>query len=336
MNKNERIQAALHNEAVDQIPLALWRHFHQEDRDPATLSQATVAFAKRYELDLVKLTPSGLYAVEDWGANIVYPDTVSDPPYLASPAVTRPNDWRTSRQHSAVALERELQTIRLTRQQLGTDWPMVMTVFSPLTLAYKLAGEQLTNHLRTDPEAVHVGLRSLTSVNAAFAHAALDAGADGLFFASQWMCAGFCTREEYEEFGLRYDLEVLEQVSYRSRITILHLHGTDVFFDLADEYPVHAVSWHDQETQPSLENARQRTDLAFCTGLDVKLLREGPAQAIADQVHDAVAQTGGRGLILAPACVISPETPELHLRTAAEETRKHTAQSGDLRRPTQG
>jgi len=327
MNKQERILAALHNETVDQTPLALWRHFHQEDRDPATLAHATAAFAKRYDLDLVKLTPSGLYGVEDWGANIIYPNTVNDPPYLAFPAIALPNDWLTLKQHNSVALERELQTIRLTRQQLGTDWPMVMTVFSPLTLAYKLAGEQLVNHLRVAPDAVHVGLRSLTSVNAAFAHAALDAGADGLFFASQWMCAGFCTREEYEEFGLCYDLEVLEQVSYRSRITILHLHGTDVFFELADEYPVHAVSWHDRETQPSLAEARQRTDLAFCAGLDVKLLRKGPAQAIADQVRDAVAQTGGRGLVLAPACVISPETPELHLRTAAKEARRNSGQS---------
>jgi uroporphyrinogen decarboxylase len=200
---------------------------------------------------------------------------------------------------------------------------MVMTVFSPLTLAYKLAGEPLTSHLRSDPEAVHVGLRLLTAVNAAFAHAALDAGADGLFFASQWMCSGFCTREEYEEFGLRYDLEVLEQVSFRSRVTILHLHGADVFFDFAEEYPVDAVSWHDRETPPSLSDARQRTDLAFCTGLDVELLREGPVHEIAGQVRDAIAQTDGRGLILAPACVIAPETPEHNLHTVATELRSH-------------
>lgn len=327
MDKSERIQTALRGEAVDRTPLALWRHFHQEDRDSSTLAQATADFAKSYDLDLVKLTPSGLYGVEDWGADIVYPNTISDPPFLASPAVTDAGEWRTLRQHGTVALERELQTIRLTRQQLGTDWPMVMTIFSPLTLAYKLAGEQLIDHLRASPDAVHVGLRLLTSVTAAFTHAALDAGADGLFFASQWMCTGFCTHEEYEEFGLRYDLEVLEQAGFRSRITILHLHGTDVFFDFVDEYPVHAVSWHDRETPPSLAEARQRTDLAFCTGLDVELLRSGPIHDIAEQVHDAVAQTDGRGLILGPACVIAPETPERHLRTVATELRKAQNQS---------
>jgi len=314
MEKWERIRAALWGETLERVPLALWRHFHREDRDAATLANVSAEFARRYDIDLVKLTPSGLYAVEDWGAEIVYPDSETEPPYLARPAVVEPGEWQELHQRGTTAVDRELEMIRLTRDQLGRDWPMVMTVFSPLTLAYKLVGERLAEHLRADPEAVHVGLRALTPVTTAFAHAALDAGADGLFFASQWICGGFCTREQYQEFGLAYDLEVLEGVSQRSRITILHLHGSDVFFDLADEYPVDALSWHDRETPPSLAEARQQTDLAFITGLDRELLRDGPPEAIAAQARDAVAQTEGRGLILAPACVIPPETPEAHLR----------------------
>ncbi len=322
MGKQERIQAALRGEPVDRVPLALWRHFHGEDRDPVALARATADLARRYDLDLVKLTPSGLYAVEDGGAEIIYPGTETDPPYLARSAVVAPEGWRALRQRGVLssskdgptALERELAAIRLTRRQLGPDWPLVMTIFSPLTLAYKLAGERLADHLRTDPDAVHVGLRTLTTVTTAFAHAALEAGADGLFFASQWICAGFCSRQVYEAFGLRYDLEVLEAVRQRSRITILHMHGNDVFFDLAERYPVDALSWHDRETPPSLAKARGQTGRAFITGLDRELLRAGPPEAIAAQARDAVRQTGGRGLILAPACVIPPETPEAHLR----------------------
>ena len=319
MDKMERIRGALWGERVDQVPLALWRHFHRQDRDPMALAQATSDFARRYDLDLVKLTPSGLYAVEDWGAEIVYPDTDTDPPYLAQPAVTDPEGWRALRQYGTAALDRELEFIRLTRRELGQDWPMVMTIFSPLTLAYKLAGDQLAQHLRDAPDAVHVGLRTLAGVTTAFAHAALAAGADGLFFASQWICARFCSREQYEAFGLRYDREVLEAVQHLSRVTILHLHGSDVYFDLADEYPVDALSWHNWETPPSLAEARQQTDLAFTTGLDLALLHAGPPEAIAAQARDAIVQTDGRGLILAPACVISPETPEAHLQAVAVE-----------------
>jgi uroporphyrinogen decarboxylase len=314
MDKRERVEGALRGEVVDRVPLALWRHFHREDRDPAALARATVALARRYDLDLVKLTPCGLYGVEDWGAEIVYPGTETDPPYLTRPIVAKAQGWRALRPRERTALERELHAIRLTRQHLGRDWPLVMTIFSPLTLAYKLAGERLGRHLRHDPAAVHAGLQTLADATGAFAQAALEAGADGLFFASQWICGGFCSREQYEAFGLRYDLQVLAAVQGRSAINILHLHGADVFFELGLRYPVQALSWHDRETSPSLAEARRRTARAFITGLDRDLLRTGPPQAIAAQARDAVRQTGGRGLILAPACVIPPDTPEVHLR----------------------
>lgn len=140
MNKWERIQTALGGESMEQVPLALWRHFHRQDRDPATLAQVSAGFAQSYDLDLVKLTPSGLYGVEDWGAEIVYPNTETNPPYLAHPAIASPAGWRSLRQVGTTATDRELEAIRLTRLELGPDWPMVMTIFSPLTLAYKLAG----------------------------------------------------------------------------------------------------------------------------------------------------------------------------------------------------
>jgi uroporphyrinogen decarboxylase len=121
------------------------------------------------------------------------------------------------------------------------------------------------------------------------------------------------TPEEYERFGQSYDLRVLDAVKERSVVTVLHLHGQDVFFDLANRYPIHAVSWHDQEGYPSLGEARQLTDRAFLTGLDRCLLNDGPPAAIEAQVHEALAQTERRGLILAPSCVIPTTTPAEHL-----------------------
>jgi uroporphyrinogen decarboxylase len=120
------------------------------------------------------------------------------------------------------------------------------------------------------------------------------------------------TPAEYDEFGVRYDLAVLEAVVQESAITVLHLHGQDVFFELANRYPVDAVSWHDRETAPGLAEARTLTDRAFLTGLDRELLGHGPAAAIQAQACEAVADTKGRGLILAPSCVIPTTAPAAH------------------------
>jgi uroporphyrinogen decarboxylase len=321
VDKHQRIRAALRHQAVDRIPLGLWRHYHPEDRTPEGLAQATLVLARTYDLDLVKLTPSGLYAVEDWAeGHIVYPGTDHDPPYLREPAVIDPAEWRRLPildPHTG-ALGRELTTIRLVAAGLGGHTPLLMTIFSPLTLAYKLAGRSIVVHVREHPAELHAGLQVLAQATACFARAALEAGADGLFFATQLASRRWLTPAEYGEFGGRYDLAVLNAVVPRPAMIVLHLHGRDVFFELANRYPVDVVSWHDRETAPRLAEAQNLTDRAFLTGLDRELLRDGPEAAIRGQVGDALAQTKGRGLILAPSCVIPTTTRAAHLQAVRE------------------
>lgn len=321
MSRRERVQAALRGQEPDRVPLSLWRHYFCEDRTAQDLAAATIRLARQYDLDLVKLTPCGLYAVEDWARErISYPGNDCDPPFLESSAVVDPLDWRRipSLEPTAGALGRELEAVRLVAEGLGRETPFLMTVFSPLTLAYKLAGEGVIAHLRESPADLHAGLETITETTTRFAQAALEAGADGLFFATQLASHHWLEPAEYEAFGQRYDLAVLEAVGGRSKITVLHLHGVDVFFDLANLYPIHAVSWHDQETLPTLAQARQQTDRAFITGLDRQLLERGPTAAIHEQIRQALARTGQRGLILAPSCVIPPATPSAHLQAVRE------------------
>ena len=322
MDKRARVEAALRREAVDRVPFSLWRHYHRLDRSPEALAAATLALAHDHDLDLVKLTPSGLYAVEDWaGDKIVYPGTDHEAPTLRRPAVAKPGDWRrlTILQPSSGALGRELRAIRLVADGLQDGTPLLMTVFGPLTLAYKLAGDAVVEHLREHPRELHAGLETLAATTALFVLAALEAGATGLFFATQLASRGQLSRQEYEEFGVRYDLAVLEAAAAaRAGILVLHLHGQEVFFDLVDRYPVHAVSWHNWETHPSLTAARQMSSRAFLTGLDRDLLAQGPVTAIQEQVRRTLVQTEGRGLILAPSCVIPPGAPDAHLRAVRE------------------
>jgi uroporphyrinogen decarboxylase len=215
-----------------------------------------------------------------------------------------------------------LEAIQLVAAGLNGKTPFIMTVFSPLTLAFKLSGRTVIEHLRQEPSDLHAGLEIIAETTTRFARAALDAGCDGLFFATQLASHHWLTPAEYGEFGERYDLAVLEGVAGQSTITVLHLHGQAVFFGLTGHYPIDAVSWHDRDTPPSLAEARQYTDRAFITGLDRDLLDRGPVAAIQAQIREALAQTGegteatgkGRGLILAPCCVIPTTTPPEHWR----------------------
>jgi uroporphyrinogen decarboxylase len=328
LKKRERVYAALQGEPVDRLPVSLWRHFFKRDRSPEGLAQATLDFSRRYDLDLIKVTPSGLYAIEDWGASIRHSDDDDTPPRLKRPVVEEPEHWRRLAALSVQqgALGRELQSLGAIEAGLVQDDapPVLMTLFSPLTLAYKLVGEAIQDHIRDHASDLHFALATIAETTARFGMAALAAGADGVFFATQLARPSILTADEYRDFGERYDLIVLEYLSAQTDLIVLHLHGEDVFFDLVHSYPVTAVSWHDRETRPTLREAVTQTHKAIVAGLDRDLLANGSAEDVTTQVRDAQQQTGGRRLILAPACVVSTETPEANLQAVVEAARLST------------
>ncbi len=326
LNKRERVYAALLGEPVDHLPVSMWRHFHKQDQSPEGLAEATLEFFRRYDLDLIKVTPSGLYGIEDWGASIRHSNDDDTPPRLKRPVVEEPEDWRQlaalSVKQGALGRElRALDAIRAGLAQSDIPPPILMTLFSPLTLAYKLAGNVVQEHLRNHPDDLHFGLATIAETTARFGIAALTAGADGIFFATQLARSSLLTADEYRTFGQRYDLIVLEYVTDQTDLMVLHLHGEDIFFDLVHYYPVTAVSWHDREGGPSLREAAAQTRKALMAGLDGNLLASGSPEEIAEQVHDARRQTGCQRLILAPACVVPPEAPERNLQAVVEAAR---------------
>lgn len=312
MNKQQRVYAALEGQPVDKVPLSLWRHFYKQDQTPDGLAAASLAFYKKYNFDLIKFTPSGFYAIEDWGAKIALSKDDDTAPQLKRPVIKEPKDWQqlTTLSITEGAYGQALEAVRLTTTQLGKeDAPLLMTIFSPLTLAYKLAGDTLLDHLQEHPSQVHIGLATIAETTSRFAQAVLEAGADGIFFASQLSRADMLTEQMCEDFVVCYDLIALERVNAEPVPLVLHLHGQNIYFETVNQYPVHAVSWHNHESSPSLKEALNLTDKTLMTGLDRNLLETGTPAQVAAQTQEAIEQTGGKRIILAPACVIPTKTP---------------------------
>ncbi len=316
MNKHERVYAALEGQPVDRVPLCMWRHFYKQENTPAGLAASTLAFYQKYDLDLIKLTPNAFYAIQDWGAPIAFSKDDDQPHTLKKPVIKEPEDWRdlpalnpTEGFYGAV-----LEAIVALKYQLTEDdAPVLITIFSPLTIAHKLAGETLFDHLAHFPTDVHFGLATIAETTSRFADLTLEAGADGIFFASQLSQADLLSRELCETFVVRYDLIALEQVKSKPAPLVLHLHGQNPYFDTVNQYPAHAVSWHSHETGPSLTEALTLTDKTLMGGIDRNLLEQGTPGQVMKQVSESIAQTGGQRLILAPPCVLAPTTPAANL-----------------------
>jgi uroporphyrinogen decarboxylase len=324
MTKRERVFAALARRPVDHPPIAMWRHAPDRDHDPRLLADAMLTFCDRWRLDLIKVMSSGVYCVEDWGCKVAYTGLPSGAKQCTAHAVTTSADWSRLRplDPGAGALGRELEAVHLIAKKRADDAPILHTVFSPLTVARKLAGDRLAADMRTVPGDVHGALEVITATLVRYAATAFEAGADGIFFATQMASAEVLSADEHATWDLPYARRVIESLHGRSSVTLLHLHGTAIFFDALAVLPVHAINWHDRRTAPTLADAHQRFRGAVVGGLDEQAtLRTGPAAAVTAEVHEAIRRTDGVGVIIAPGCGVPLDVPDAHIEAAVRAAR---------------
>jgi len=317
----ERLEAALAGKPVDHVPVSLWRRFPVIDLDPARLAEATVAWQRDYDFDLVKFMSAGTYGVEDWGAVSDYKDSPIGTRVIVKPGLTSAEAWPRLAKLSPTEgrLGMEVKAISLAAEALKGEVPILATVFNPLTLACKLAGDRVFADLRRHPDLLEAGLAIIAQTTIDFARACLRAGAHGLFFSTQ-MASYRCLNEaEHRRFGVHYDRMVLDALAGESRFTMLHLHGNDVMFSQALDHPANMVNWHDRHSELDLAGAVGRFNGLLAGGLDQDgTLLNGPVDAIKREVHDAIAQTQGRRLLIAPGCVVPIATPAAHYRAVGE------------------
>jgi uroporphyrinogen decarboxylase len=326
MTKWERVEATIRGEEVDRVPVSLWRHYAVQEWAPRQLAELTLGFYRQFDLDLIKLTPSGIYPLQDWGPAIRFSrdDTVS-PEYVEA-AVLSADGWESLPRLdvSRGSWGRELDSIQHLSAMLDREAPLLMTIYSPLTIASMLCWNResrgrIVQDLRESPEQLHAGLATIRDVVRDYALACLEAGASGFFFGTQMATYAALTRAEYEEFGVAYDLPILEAVTGKARLTMLHVCSSrELMFDLMATYPVDIINWADRIAGPALAEARAQTGKALAGGLSTETLLNGTAEEVRAQAQDAVAQAGRRGFMLAPSCVVKGRSPDANLAAARE------------------
>ena len=150
---------------------------------------------------------------------------------------------------------------------------------------------------------------------APFAAACLEAGADGLFFATRWATGTLLTAEEYAEFGRPYDLRVLEAVR-GAPFTILHVcDSSNMLLDLAD-YPVQAWNWAVTDpSNPTLRDAAGLPGMRIGGLSNEALTADDPAEA-AREAEAAWTLAGDRGWALGGNCTIPTTSRDANIRAA--------------------
>ena len=124
MSPTERVQAALIGEHVDRVPLCFWHHFKPEGSGTRLAELTMEFFRKKFDLDIVKIMP-----------DLPYP--------TPEQTITLANQW------SSIPIlgldtpmfHEQLICIRTLRAQLGKDFPLILTIFSPLTQTFRFVGK---------------------------------------------------------------------------------------------------------------------------------------------------------------------------------------------------
>lgn len=324
LNHRQRLETTLSGSRPDRLPVALWRHFPVDDQRADTLAAATVAFQTTYDFDFIKITPASSFCLRGWGVQDQWRGSTEGTREYTHRVIQTPQDWYTLKpqnpQHGA--LKEQLQAIQLIRRALPADTPIIQTIFSPLAQAKNLAGgERLLAHIRQSPEAVRAGLQTITESITRFLEAAIPLGLDGVFYAVQHAQAHLLSLAEFETFGRTFDLQAL-QPAHPLWLNVLHLHGSNIFFDSVTDYPAAILNWHDLETPPSLKDSRTRFAGTVCGGLHQwDSLTLGTPQQVQREAEAALTASEGTRFVLGTGCVtpiIAPHGNLIAARRAVE------------------
>ena len=306
MTASERVHAAIAGEQVDRVPFCFWHHFKPEGSGERMAKLTKEFFIDKFKLDIVKIMP-----------DLEYPPpqdqlTVSDQlRFLPRLDLDTP------------MFQEQLTCIRVLRSQIRNDYPLILTLFSPLTYVIRFMGKRKAiEEARKNPQPFEEGLGTIASNLRRLMEAAIEAGASGIFFSCMGATNTDFTREEYRNIGRPYDLEALEGAK-NGWLNIVHVHadptqeGDQIYFEDFTDYPVAVMSWSDRLTGPTLSEALTLTDKCLMGGLwERGPLTHGSQAEIDNEIMSAISQTKGRRLILANGCSVPDDTPEEWLQMA--------------------
>lgn len=319
LNHRERIETTLNGEKPDRTPIALWHHFPVDDQNAINLAEATIAFQKRYDFDLVKVMPASSFCLKDWGAQDEWRGNPEGTRDYTHRVINHPDEWAKLPllDPNKGFLGQQLRCLALLQAAFSDHTPVLQTIFNPLSQAKNLVGQQqLLAHLRQYPDAVHQGLKIIQETTSRFIEASKKLGISGIFFAIQHASLLEMTVNEYQEFGVAYDLPLLE-IADDLWANMAHIHGEAIMFETIAEYPVQILNWHDRETSPSLEEGLNLFKGTVCGGISrIESLLLGSPKDIQEEVRTAIEKTGGKRLIIGTGCVLPITTPYGNIMSA--------------------
>jgi uroporphyrinogen decarboxylase len=237
-------------------------------------------------------------------------------PVLGNPVGTADDVRRLTSFDPLEATPFVFDTIRLIKEQLADEAPLIGFAGAPFTLAsYMIEGGTTRNFARIkgmmnrEPALLHSLLEKISDTIANYLDAQIEAGVDAVQLFDTW--AGELTPEDYEEFALAYEQRVLSSLHRgpegMGTPAILYINGCSSILErmATSGASVLSVDW-----RVDLAEARRRIgdQLAVQGNLDPGALL-GTPESIGERVEEMLVRGGGLGHIANLGHGILPMTP---------------------------
>jgi uroporphyrinogen decarboxylase len=291
--------------------ISMWRHFYDHERTSDELTASMTRWQERWNWDFLKNNPAACYHALAWNVDYqFYPDPLKEPT-LRKPMIVTEQDIDRVRDIDVKQgeLGEQLKVVRNLRAHFGPDLPILETVFSPIEIAHRFftGREALTEMRKKSPAKIHQLLEVITNTFRRFCLESINAGADGIFFATKWASKDLMSWNEYQEFGTRYELPILNALKQKGAQIVLHVCGARTYLQQMLDYPVDAFSYDfyaDEALQPA--TILESTNAHVIGGIDPEQLKQDP-KAAAERCSKY------RNLdrwIAGPSCVVLPDTTD--------------------------
>jgi len=316
----ERIEMTMGGEIPDRPAISVWRHFYHRESSAEMLAGAMLAFQEKFDWDFMKINPRASFHVEDWGNRLRWSTDEFRKHEKLEFAVKDINDWDRIAPLSMQkpVLAEHLKAISMIKKKSDPELPLLMTIFNPLGIARYLTGstDTLKEHIDRDPKRIIDALENITVTYEQFAIECLNAGADGIFFATlEWASSDNMTYDDYIRFGRPYDLRILNAVN-ESKFNMLHVCHTNNYLKELSDYPVNMINWDSSHpTNPNIDRAFEFSgDKTVVAGLDDKgWLWHSRPDEITGEIARLKDKYKGKRFIFGPGCAVDPELPYANL-----------------------
>jgi uroporphyrinogen decarboxylase len=295
------------------------------DTNPEDFIRATISFTDYCRWDFIKIMSNAHFISSVFGADI---DFSRNPEqwkgnYLRYPIRNLEDAKNLTIQDSTnPVIQREIRIVQGIRERYQGLVPAIATVFSPLMSFQEMTRcadpEPTLEFVRQHPGELDRALEVITGTIINMVDAQIAAGADGIFFATQF-ATDILSDSEFDRFCRKYDLRVLEHIKDKTWFNVLHVHGNrGLKFKRLLDYPIQAFNWENtaagipQDELSSVAELRALTDKVLITGLDqdndfleFHYDREGLKKRYRERLETILRQSGDKRVIFGPGCAMN-------------------------------